>query len=289
MYPYIAASRVNFAMPGRRISLPLCRLRRLHQRWSSRRSTVPLPLVPDYSSEESSNDSSDCNNNSSESEASVADTCTDAITDESGKRSSRTGAKRLGPTRAGLGETGSLRRPEPEPEPGAGLREAGEGPGGARLAEEEEEVQDSLSYSEIMIQPEVGESEEEARLRPSVSGQAERPDSTTYSEIILGPRREELNDTGPGLVELGTEEKGEWRKEAGLQPEGADRKGVGADPDDRETEDVYYIELLGEDEVIFDLMYASGEGSIQFWRPQGTLSDSAMPGHTTSADESGKL
>lgn len=286
MYPYIAASRVNFAMPGRRISLPLCRLRRLHQRWSSRRSTVPLPLVPDYSIEENSSDSSDCNNNSSESEACIADTCTDAITDESRKRSSRTGAKRLGPTRAGLGETGSLRRPEPEP--GAGLREEGEVPGGARLAEKEE-VPDSLSYSEIVIQPEVGESEEEARLRPNVSGHAERPDSTTYSEIIPGPRREELSDTGPELVELGTEEKGEWRKEAGLQPEGADRKSVGADPDNREAEDVYYIELLGEDEVIFDLMYASGQGSIQFWRPQGTLSDSAMPGHTPSADESGKL
>lgn len=205
-----------------------------------------------------------------------------AITDESREASPRIGPKRQGTTDAGVGKAGSVKHPQ---KPEAGLRAEGEGSKLAGLGEEET---DSLSYSEIMIEPEV-EASEEAMPRPKGARNAERPQSMTYSEIRIGPEKEELYEAGLGLAELGTEKKGEWPTNSGTSPEGADLKDMWAEPEDKEAEEVYYIQLLDEDEVIYDLMYASGHGSIQFWQPQGTLPESATPGDTTPAEEPGKL
>ena len=163
---------------------------------------------------------------------------------------------------------------------------------------------DTMTYSEIRLGPQweecreagpglaetgaegQGERPREAGLRPEGAGRT----GVGAGRMSVGAGR---TGVGAGLTAVGAERTGVGAERTGVGEGrlsvGAGRTAVGAEPAVTEEEDAYYLDLLGEDEVIYDLMYASGRGSIEFWRPQDAVVGPALPGHTASADRQGEL
>ena len=141
------------------------------------------------------------------------------------------------------------------------------------------EETDCLSYCEIMIEPDV---KGQLRAKRPTPTETRRPESMIYTEVITGPLWEGLKTPARQPTKTETSEEEPAKAESVHVKTDLKQKTITEKDEDG---DVYYLQLLGEDEVIYDLMYASGQGSIQFWPPQSPPSDHDAPQDMLSLTE----
>ncbi|KAL8582288.1 hypothetical protein ACOMHN_037045 [Nucella lapillus] len=310
----------------RHTSLPLYQLKGLHQRWSSKRHAVPLPLPPDYSSQRSSSSGSSQSPDISDTEDEDLRRRAYGV-DEPRKMS----LIELSLGRVSLKSSPDLSQRDSD-KPSEGKREgiSRQREGLEQGSGEGEEVE-NVSYCEVMIEPQ--------RRSCVRSNTVSRPESMTYSEIRMDNTPEKILPTkgsttiltdpqnkdspiegsskfqnnvaktspmqGPSKIhidppikdltidesstfpfdplkkDLSLERSSENRIEPSEknclldQSPPQQRTGVGevcrdgSEEEEGDGGDVYYLHLMAEgEEVIYDVMYASGQGGIHFLCPQ---------------------